>query len=395
MSRPWAGCREYALSSDADKPLLIIGTGACGYGLLRALRRLDPRRRIALVTSDDGAAYARAQLPAAMADGREARDLVIATAEQMAYRLEATVHTQTQVLHIERERSVVITDRGELAYSRLVLAVGSDAIRPGGIRGSGGGRILTVSTLAEYRYFRHQLSGRGRVVLLGGSLSACEFADRLAQSGYAVTLLESASRLLGERLPALCAGRLRQALKAAGVRVVLESGLQRADQDADGLELTLRSGATCAADVVLALGGSQPRNALARDARLDVRAGIVVDDVNLSSDPHIYALGSCAERGGRGRAYTQDVDESCAALARTLTGNASRAPWRQPLHRLALGGTRFALCVPPQVAGEWHEVATAKGVTALFKDLRGDLRGFALIGEPAERADELYRRLTR
>lgn len=389
------GCRECALSTDIDKPVLIIGTGACGYGLLRALRRLEPHRRVALVTSDDGAAYSRPQLPTAMAEGREARDLVIATAEQMAHRLEATVHTQTQVLHIERERSVVITDRGELAYSSLVLAVGSDAIRPGGIRGSGGNRILTVASLAEYRYFRHQLSGRGRVVLLGGSLSACEFADRLAHSGYAVTLLEPAGRLLGERLPALCAGRLQQALKAAGVRVVLESGLQRTDQCIDGLELTLRSGATCIADVVLALGGSQPRTALARDAMLEVRAGIVVDDANLSSDPDIYALGSCAERGGRGRAYVQDADEACVALARTLGGNVARAPWRQPLHRLELGGVPLALCGPPPVGGEWHEVATARGVTACFEDRRGDLRGFALFGEPAARADELYRRLSR
>ncbi|MBI1906045.1 MAG: FAD-dependent oxidoreductase [Rhodocyclales bacterium] len=383
------------MKTDLAAPVLIVGTGAAGYGLLRALRRLDAQRPVALVTRDDGAAYSRMQLPSGMAEGREARDLVIASAEQMAHRLEAIVRAQTQVLHIDRARAVAITDRGELAYSRLVLATGSETVRPSGIRGKAADRILTVANLAEYRYFRHQLSGRGRVVLLGGSLIACEFADRLVRAGYTVALLEPGSRLLGHQLPALCAGRLTRLLTQGGVRVELESGIQRAELGAEGLELTLRSGAIRTADVVLALGGSQPRTGLARDAELDVRSGIVVDEANRCSDPHIFALGSCTELAGRGRAYAQDIDDACAALARTLMGGTSRAQWRQPLRRLELGGMLFALCAPPPVGGEWHEVATASGVTARFEDHRGDLRGFALLGEPAGRADELYRRLAR
>ena len=344
-------CRGCALKADVAAPVLIIGTGASGYGLLRALRRVDPHQPIALVTRDDGAAYARSQLPSGMADGREARDLVIASAEQMAHRLEATVHVQTQALHIDRDRAVVITNRGELAYSRLVLATGTEALRPNGVRGSGADKILTVASLAEYRYFRHQLSGRGRVVLLGGSLTACEYADRLVQAGYKVMLLEPGNRLLGIQLPALCAGRLEQLLVAGGVRVVLESGVQRAEQGAEGLELTLRSGASRSADVVLALGGSRPRVCLARDAALDLRSGSLVDEANRSSDPRIFALGSCAELAGRGRAYVQSVDDGGAALARTLTGDRSRAAWGQPLRRLELGGVPFVLCAPPPVGG--------------------------------------------
>lgn len=388
-------CRGCALKPDLAAPVLIVGTGAAGYGLLRALRRLDAQQPVALVTRDDGAAYSRTQLPSGMAEGREARDLVIASAEQMAHRLAATVHVQTQVLHVDRERAVAITERGELAYSRLVLATGSEAVRPGGIRGSAADRILTVANLAEYRYFRHQLSGRGRVVLLGGGLTACEFADHLARAGYTVTLLEPGSRLLGHQLPALCAGRLARLLTAGGVRVMLESGIQRAEQGAEGLELTLRSGAVRTADVVLALGGSRPRTCLAHDADLEVRSGIVVDEDNRCGDPRIFALGSCAELAGRGRAYAQDMDDACVALARTLTGGASRAEWRQPLCRLELDRVPFVMCAPPPVGGEWHEVATVRGVTACFEDQRGDLRGFALLGEPAGRADELYRRLAR
>jgi rubredoxin-NAD+ reductase len=383
------------LKPEPAAPLLIVGTGAAGYGLLRALRQLQRHAQppVVLVTRDDGAAYSRKQLPSGMADGREARELVIATAEQMAHRLEALVHAHTQALHIDRERAVVITDRGEFAYSRLVLATGSEVLRPDGIRGNGADRILMVANLAEYGYFRHQLSGRGRVVLLGGSLIACEYADRLAHAGYTVVLLEPGSRLLGQRLPALCAGRLAQLLAASGVRVVLESGIQRAEQGVEGLALTLRSGAGLTADVVLALGGGQPRTGLARDAALDVRTGILVDETNRCSDPDIFALGSCAELVGRGRACVQDTDDACAALARTLMGGTSRAQWRPPQQRLTLGGVPFVLCAPPPVGGEWHEVATGRGVTACFEDQRGELRGFALLGEPAGRADELYRRL--
>ncbi len=73
----------------------------------------------------------------------------------------------------------------------------------------------------------------------------------------------------------------------------------------------------------------RPRTGLARAAGLDVREGIVVDDRLRTSDPHIHAIGDCAEHAGRvyglaGPALEQ-ADALAALLAGTATGAASGA----------------------------------------------------------------------
>lgn len=376
-------------------PLVIVGTGTAGYGLLRALRHVDRRMAICMVGADDAAAYAKFQLPCALARGREAGDLVLATAEQMAHRYDASVLPRTRALRIERARHVLYTDTGDLAYGRLVLATGAEPQRPAAIRGSAAGSVLTVGSLAEYAYLRSELAGRRRVVVLGGGTSACEFADNLLRSGCEVTLLEPGDRLLGRHLPGLSCERVADALHAAGARLRLEDGIQRIDQGIDELEITTLSGAHLSADVVIAVLGSTPRVQLARDAGLDLARGIVVDTSLRTSDADIHALGECAEMSGRLFTLADDIEAAAHALATILTGGQSRLHWQARSLRLQIECCPTVLCEPPAVAGEWHESATARGVRALFHDLDGRLRGFVLVGEAATDQHQLLGRIGR
>jgi len=370
-------------------PLLIVGTGMAGYGLLRALRHVDRRMTVCMVAADNAAAYAKFQLPGALAKRREVGDLVLATAEQMAHRYDASILPRTRALRIERTRRVLPTSSGELAYGQLVIATGAEPLRPAAIRGSGAGSVLTVGSLAEYAYLRSELAGRRRVVVLGGGASGCEFADNLLRGGCEVTLLEPDNRLLGGRLPGLCSERVAGALHTAGVRLRLEDGIQRIEQAGDELEITTLSGARLNAEVVIAVLGNAPRVQIARDAGLDIAHGIVVDARLRTSDPDIFALGECAEMGGRLFTLSDDIDAGARVLAGVLTGGHTPLRWQARSLRLQLECCPTVLCEPPPIAGEWHESATARGVRALFHDLTGRLRGFVLVGEAVGDAHHL------
>lgn len=376
-------------------PLVIVGTGRAGYGLLRALRRIDAAREIVLITADDGAAYSKGQLAAGMGGRKEAGELILATAAQMAHRFGATIFAHTRVLAVDRGRRVVVTDHGERPYSQLVLALGAEARRPALLRGNAVDQVLTVASLSDYRYFRHELAGRRRVAILGGGVTGCEFADNLLRAGCAVTLYEPGSRLLGARLPALCALRLADRLAAAGVRVALEDGVQCVDQDGDALMLTALSGARRRVDLLVAVLGSQPRIAVARAAGLATARGIIVDAALRTSDPDIFALGECAELAGRLFSLADEIDAASRIVAQVLSGTPARMRWRPWMRRLQIEACPTVLCDPPPVSGEWHETATRRGVTALFHDRYGELAGFVLLGDSVGQAERYFGRLAR
>ena len=63
--------------------------------------------------------------------------------------------------------------------------------------------------------------------------------------------------------------------------------------------IALRSGASLECDTIIVATGIQPNIELARAAGLHVGRGIRVDDRMLTSDPHIYAVGECAEHRER------------------------------------------------------------------------------------------------
>lgn len=374
--------------------LVILGSGMAGYGLLRAMRRSGVPTEVTLITRDDGAAYLRSDLAPGLAGRRDARDLRLATAAQMAYRLEAEIITQQAVHEIDREHRLIRMQDGEIAYERLVIATGGEPRRPGWLKGSATDQLLTISSLAEYSYFNTVIAGRRRVAVLGGSLAGCELAGNLCAAGLQVTLFEPAAQLAQDLLPTLCAKFGERALAASGVRILCEEGLQRVDQGADALDLLTLAGARCSTDVVVAALGSTPRTALALAAGLEVGHGVRVDKRLATSDPSIFAIGECAEFEKRTIDLPEDIDQAARVLASVLGGQPGRMMvWRPTLRRARLARCPAIICEPPNVAGEWHERATHHGVTAEFRDREGDLRGFALMGTASGDSERLLRRM--
>jgi rubredoxin-NAD+ reductase len=369
--------------------IVIVGSGLAGYTVLQELRRFDTSVRITVLTADEGAAYSKDALSDGLLHNRNPSDLVLATAEQMAFRQHARILPFTRVEGIDRQECTVLTKQGAIPWRRLVLATGAEAIQPK-LRGTGMGRVLSVASLSDYAYLKAELTGRRRVTLLGGAPWGCEFADALARAGCQVSLFEAAPRLFSGALPGLCAERLARALETAGVRVHVDNGIARVDREVGGLKVYPYAGEPFLTDLVLATLGSRPRVELAREAGLAVGRGIQVDKDLRSSDPRIFAVGECAEVNGRVLALPADIDAAARSLGAALAGRPAVLQWQPRIQSLRLPHCPVALCEPPPgVPGEWHERADRGGVQALFLDRRGSLRGFVLLGKAVAERDRL------
>ncbi|MBL8446108.1 MAG: FAD-dependent oxidoreductase [Zoogloeaceae bacterium] len=368
--------------------LVIVGSGLAGYSLLREFRRFDSVTPVTVLTADDGAAYSKGDLVVGLARDRRPGDLVIATAEQLAFRYQARIQPFTRVVRIDRATRTVEAPGGAVPWQRLVLATGAQAVVPR-LRGTGMNRVLSVASLSDYAYLKAELAGRRRIALLGGSRWGCELADALVRNGYEVHLFESQARLFSGALPGLCSTRLARTLERSGIRLYLDSGVQRVDREVGGLKLFPYSGDPILVDLVLATQGTEPRVDLAREAGLAVGRGIQVDGRLATSDPDIFAVGECAEVQGRVVSLMADIEASSQHLAAILAGRPARLPNHPRIDALALPDCPLVLCAPPSVPGEWQERADREGVRATFTDDRGRLRGFALLGAAVADRDRL------
>lgn len=374
-------------------PIIIIGSGLAGYTLARELRKLDKDTPLHIITADDGRFYSKPMLSNALANGRTAGQIATADAVQMAAQLNALIQTQTRMSAIGAVRHTLTVDGQEVTYSKLVLALGADVIRPP-LEGDAADTVMSVNDLGDYTRFRAVIASAKRVAIIGAGLIGCEFANDLRSAGFAVDVIAPGATPLNRLLPEAAGHALQEGLAQIGVNWHLGNTVRRVDHAAAGYHLTLSDGSTLETDAVLSCIGLRPRTALAQSAGLRVDHGIVVDRHLVTSNPDIYALGDCAEVEGLALPYVMPLMACARALAKTLAGEPT--PVAYPAMPVVVKTPAHPVVVcppPPGVSGEWQSETLENGVRALFHDAENRLRGFALTGGTAGEKNALTKEL--
>ncbi len=364
-----------------NPPIVVLGSGLAGIGVVRELRKLDAGRQIVIVTGDGGGFYSKPSLSNAFAHGKSAAQLTITPREALAAQLQAEIRAGARAGAIDPSRHEIAVDGRPLAYAQLVLAVGAQPIRLP-VAGDGAAEILSVNSLADYTLLRQRLDGRHRVAILGAGLIGCEFANDLAGAGFQVQVFDIAPQPLGRLLPAATADYFRRRLEAAGVRFHFGTSVARADKYGGGYRLTGPGGAGHEADLVLSAVGLKPETALAQAAGLAVTRGIVADRQLATSAADIYAVGDCAEVCGLNLPFVMPIMQQARALAKTLAGTPCAVHYPAMPVVVKTPACPAVVCPPPAGAtGEWREESSAGGMRARFENPSGQVLGFALVGE--------------
>lgn len=374
-------------------PIIIIGTGLAGYTVAREFRKLDRDAPLTLVSSDDGGYYSKPMLSNAFAQGKTAETLLLSTAEQMAAQLHADIRPHTTISALDPAKRLIRNGPGPMPYSKLVLALGADPIRLP-LAGDAVESVLSVNDRGDYARFRAAIAGRRRIVILGGGLIGCEFANDLITGGYSVSVIDIAAHPLGRLVPEAVGLAMRDALADLGVDWHLGTSVTAVDHAAGALRVTLGDGTALEADAVLSAIGLRPRTQLAAAAGLTVNRGIVTDRWLTTSDAHIHALGDCTEVGGLVLPFVMPLMQAARSLAKTLAGERTAVSY--PAMPVVVKTPACPLVVAPpaaQAGGAWHVDAVDGGLRALFRDASGELLGFALSGAATGDKQALTRHL--
>lgn len=375
------------------KPIVVLGSGLAGYSVIRELRKLDRDIPLTLVTRDSGDYYSKPMLSNAYAQGKDAAGLVLTRATEMAAQLGITLLAETEVHAIDRTNKKLATAAGELAYDRLVIALGADPIRIP-VQGDAADAVMSVNDITDYAQLRKSVQGVEHITIMGGGLIGCEFANDWATAGYKVSVIDPGPWPIASLMPEQAGKQLLAPLAAIGVDWHFGTSVSRVDRHAHGYTLTLADGTRLQTGLVISAVGLRPRIALAQAAGLEVNRGIVVDAHLRSSDAAIFALGDCAEIDGKVQPFVLPIMHAARALAKTLAGEETAVVFpampvvvKTPAHPVAV------LPVARDAEGSWQLRANSDGVKMAFLDAEQRMTGFVLTGRYAAERNEMSKQL--
>lgn len=374
------------------EPLVIVGSGTAGYTLARQFRALDSTRPLIVLTADGGEAYSKPLLSNALAKGQTPASLVMKPAAAQAEAFGCELHTWTRVTAIDRAARRLHTTRGEFAYGDLVLALGAEQ-RPPLPPGAEPGWVQTVNSLDDFGRWYESLVDARRVLLIGAGLIGCEFADDLMSHGLDVELVDPAPWPLSRLLPEAAGRALEAALTERGARLHLGRSLSAlAREEAGQFTATLDDGQCLQVDRVLSATGLRPATALASEAGLACGLGIRVDRQLRSSDPHIHAIGDCAETPAGFLPYILPIMAQARTLADVLAGKGGLLAMKAMPVMVKTTSLRIAVCPPRAGAeGEWRLSGEGRDLEAVFHGPDGTPLGFVVTGRRIARQAELAR----
>lgn len=276
-------------TSTETRTTIIIGGVAGGMSTATRLRRNDESREIIILEASGHVSFANCGLPYHVGGVIEDRaSLLLQTPESLKARFNLDVRVNTRATAIDPAAQTVTTDAGEtLHYDELVLSPGATPFLPPlpGIE-----EALTLRTVEDMDSIIRAAEQASSVAIIGGGFIGLELAENLHHRGLRVTVIERDTQILAPLDPEMAA-IIHAHLEAQGVRVVTG-----ANAGGVGRGVDLDDGRHIDADLVVAAIGVQPATELVAAAGLTVNRGIVVDEQQRTSDPHIFALGDAAEK---------------------------------------------------------------------------------------------------
>jgi len=280
--------------------LVIIGGVAAGATAAAKARRLSAEAEITILESGPDISFANCGLPYYIGGDIKSRSkLILQSPESFNEQYQTAVHINTSATEIDRENKIVHTidtRTGEMKsfdYTKLILAQGGKPIAPP-IPGADQDHVFQLWTLEDMDKIHGFIENRRpkTAVVVGGGFIGLEMAEALVKRGLKVSVVEMMPHVMAI-MEAEIAGFIQQEMMSYGVDVLTN----KAVADIGRNQVTLKDGASVAADLVLLSIGVRPTLKLAEDAGLAIgeAGGLLVDATLKTSDDNIYAAGDMVE----------------------------------------------------------------------------------------------------
>ncbi len=278
---------------------LIIGNSAGGIGAIEAIRSVDAKGSITVVSDEPYPAYSRPLISEYLAGERDLNSMLYRPHDFYEKMETAKMFGNVAVSLDLQARQLELDNRQNVAYQSILLATGGKPIVPPieGLKRKG---VYTFTRLDDAKAIGERIeAGAERAVVIGGGLIGISLAEALHKRGIRVTIVELMERILGAVLDEEASKVAENAVRRAGIDIrtghTVESVVGKSGDESGVRGVVLDSGDTIECDLLVVAIGVQPNTDLVRDTDIEVRRGIIVNRQMAAGFPGVYACGDVAE----------------------------------------------------------------------------------------------------
>lgn len=311
---------EVELYKKPFEKIIVIGAGSAGLGFINAYRTLNQEDEIHVFSKEIFPFYNRVLLPDYISGEQTWEQLVKLREDQFADS-NITVHKGISIAHIDRKNKIVTDSEGnEHTYDKLILGMGSKAFMPKGVPELPGIFNMRSRFDADNLLpFINQTDSHA--VIVGGGILGLELAASFRKIDVKVTVIQRSGRLMERQLDPLASELLYQDLTDRGIEIYFNDEVSTFYGNNKVEGILLKSGRKINCQVVVMAIGTVPTIDLAREAGIEHKRGILVNDYMQTSDESIFTAGEIAEWRGQMWGITLAAEQQAEVAAHFIAGD--------------------------------------------------------------------------
>ena len=275
---------------DLPESIVIVGGGAAGHAAAETLRREGYTGPVTLISSDANLPCDRPNLSKNFLAGTAPAEWLSVRPADFYKEQNIGVRLATQVVGIDAaHHQLQLADGSSMGWGALLLATGGEPVRLP-IPGAQLPHVHYLRTQADGEALAKAAEGAKRAVVIGASFIGLEVTASLRARNVEVQVIGRETVLMEKVLGPQVGEYLKKLHEQHGVVFHLGATVARIDANT----VTLESGETLTADLVVIGIGVRPVVQLAEQAGLAIDRGVLVDEFLQTSVSGIYAAGDIA-----------------------------------------------------------------------------------------------------
>jgi len=272
---------------------VILGAGPAGVIAAETIRKHQPQDAITLVGDEKEPPYSRMAIPYLLIGDID---------ESGTWLRKGRAHFATQQIKLvqARARSVdsarrtVVLDNGQqLGFDTLLIATGSQPVRPP-IPGIDAAGVHPCWTLEDARKIMALAVKGARVLQMGAGFIGCIIMEALAARGVRLSVVEMGDRMVPRMMGPTAGGMIKDWCEKKGVEVFTGTRVEAIDVGAP-LSVRLSNGKRVISDLVISATGVRPAIGFLQGSGVTCLQGVLTDARMQTNVAGVYAAGDCAE----------------------------------------------------------------------------------------------------
>ena len=274
--------------------VLVVGGGHAGANTAFALRKDGFEGEITIISNESYLPYHRPPLSKDFLKQNIAIEKLSFKSADFYKEQKININLNTRIDAIDLESNLVKTKDASFEFNYLVFATGASP-RILQMENADSKNLFYLRQISDVLSLHKQITAAKEIILIGGGYIGLEVASAMIELGLKVTILEAEERILKRVTSPEVSKFYNDFHSNKGVEVICNAKVNNLNAENQMIHsVSLESGESLAADIVLVGIGAIPNTQLADSMGIECSNGIRTDQYCRTSIPNILAVGDCA-----------------------------------------------------------------------------------------------------